>query len=115
MQADGGDLSVQGGLGGQIGGVGCIHADVQFGEVNFQAEIAEAFQVGRKRIERLGIVEIEVKMCLKTDAVDRSAASYEVLRHRVNGVGLRIDHFSLVIVIEKLGFRIGGVRPTKRL
>jgi len=71
--------------------------------VYLHAEIAEAFQVAGKGTQGLGVGEREVDVHLEPNAIERHASRPEILRHRVNRVGLGIHRLGVEVIIEKLG------------
>src|SRR5260370_42652179 len=76
-----------------------------------EAEGGESLQVAGQRRERRRIVEGQVNVQLKADAVEGNAAGFEVLGHGIDGVGFGVERLGIVIVVEKLGVGVGVARP----
>ena len=103
MQADLSNLSVEGTLGCQTGWFAGIQGNIEFRDVDLYTEIAEANQIAGERIQRVWTIEREIDVHLEPDAVERRSSRPEILRHGVNRVGLSVDRFGIVVVVEELG------------
>ena len=61
-------------------------------------------------------VEVRLRdVHLQSDSVDGDAAMLEILHHRIDRVGLAVEPFAAVLVVEEQRLRIGLVRPAKGL
>ena len=98
-------------LRGQAAGVQ-RQGNVEFRDVNLQAERGQARNIRSDG----GGVEIELRdMHLETDAVDGDAAVTKILDDGVDRVGLAVEPFSSIIVVEKERLRIGFMCLAKSL
>src|SRR5258708_4838079 len=73
LHAQGGDFTVEFGLGGERGRARVIEADIEFGDVQFEAEVSEPLQISGIRREFGGILRLYGVMCLEADSVGRAA------------------------------------------
>ena len=87
------------------------HAHVQFGDVQVHAEIVESLKIRAHRTEARRAAEMK----LKTDPVERHAARFEILRHRVDRVGLRVVGLGAVVVVDEFAVRIRRPRADESL
>jgi len=68
------------------------------------AEVAEALQVRREGAERPRIVEFEIDVRLKADAVEGHSARAEILSHVVDCVRLGVERLGVVSLSKSLAF-----------
>ena len=89
-----------------------IHRDthVHLGDVQVQSEVVEAFEIR----PQAGVVDAR-DMHLESDPIQRHAAVHEILRHRVNRIGLRVVLLGTVVIVKKQGVRIRRRRADEAL
>jgi len=111
-----GDLAIGLGLLIEVGGR-CVtvgvdgERDIEFGDVDLEAESGEAGDVGRDR----GAVGRLLDVHLEPDAVDGNTLALEIAHHGVDGIGLFVAFVGFGFVVEEESFGVGFVGPAKGL